>query len=105
MTCFMVMAVGVGFEPTDPVRINGFQDRHVRPLRHPTVTLNTGLISAAVQWENYRKRVFPVKIFVSGNHARTAARSLSFLTHEIVCFRRFQLSKIGVAPTGRFLYY
>ena len=30
------MAVGVGFEPTVRKAHNGFRDRPVRPLRHPT---------------------------------------------------------------------
>ena len=30
-------AEGVGFEPTEPVaRLNGFQDRRLRPLGHPS---------------------------------------------------------------------
>ena len=99
------LAVGVGFEPTDPVRINGFQDRHVRPLRHPTVALITGLISAAVLRKNYRKRVLSVKAFVSRNHSRTAGRTSLFLPDEVVYFRRFKMYKIGVAPPWRFLYH
>ena len=31
------MAVGVGFEPTVPIRYNGFRDRPIQPLSHPTV--------------------------------------------------------------------
>ncbi len=30
------MAEEVGFEPTVPIRHNGFRDRPVRPLRHPS---------------------------------------------------------------------
>lgn len=30
-----ILAVGVGFEPTDP-EVNGFQDRLLQPLGHPT---------------------------------------------------------------------
>ena len=33
-----MVAEGVGFEPTVPVsRNNGFQDRHHKPLGHPSV--------------------------------------------------------------------
>ncbi len=28
---------GVGFEPTVPIRHNGFRDRPIRPLSHPSV--------------------------------------------------------------------
>ena len=30
------MAEGVGFEPTVPIRHNGFRDRPIRPLWHPS---------------------------------------------------------------------
>ena len=30
------LAEGVGFEPTIPIRYNGFQDRRIRPLCHPS---------------------------------------------------------------------
>jgi hypothetical protein len=33
------MAEGVGFEPTAGRTCDGFQDRSVRPLRHPSRTL------------------------------------------------------------------
>ncbi len=34
---FSCLAEGVGFEPTVPIaRDSGFQDRPVRPLRHPS---------------------------------------------------------------------
>jgi hypothetical protein len=33
----IIVAEGVGFEPTDPTKgVNGFRDRPVRPLRHPS---------------------------------------------------------------------
>ena len=31
------MAEGVGFEPTEGVTLNGFQDRRFRPLSHPSI--------------------------------------------------------------------
>jgi hypothetical protein len=30
------MAVGVGFEPTEPFEFNNFQDCRFKPLSHPT---------------------------------------------------------------------
>ena len=33
----MIMADGVGFEPTDTCGIAGFQDQFHKPLGHPTI--------------------------------------------------------------------
>ncbi len=41
MTCNL--AEGVGFEPTD-VSVNGFQDRRLQPLGHPSEGKNTTII-------------------------------------------------------------
>ena len=32
----VILAEGVGFEPTIPIRYTGFQDRRNRPLCHPS---------------------------------------------------------------------
>ena len=37
---FLKMAAGVGFEPTDAINVNDFQDRHNKPLCHPAKTHN-----------------------------------------------------------------
>ena len=36
LLCFKYVAEGVGFEPTD-VSVNGFQDRRLKPLGHPSL--------------------------------------------------------------------
>jgi hypothetical protein len=52
------VAEGVGFEPTD-VSVNGFQDRRLQPLGHPSEGKNTTIIrlrkSSAVFWGKRRQ--------------------------------------------------
>ena len=36
--CKHYLAEGVGFEPTVPCEITGFQDQLLKPLGHPSVT-------------------------------------------------------------------
>jgi hypothetical protein len=44
---FMQMAEGVGFEPTE-LSLNGFQDRRLKPLGHPS-TVFAGPIASAIE--------------------------------------------------------
>jgi hypothetical protein len=41
-TIFIILAEGVGFEPTE-LSLNGFQDRHLKPLGHPSIFLAEGI--------------------------------------------------------------
>ena len=45
----LMVAEGVGFEPTVPIRHNGFRDRPIQPLSHPTVkvqhTVKSGIFN------------------------------------------------------------
>lgn len=54
-----VIAVGtatlaemVGFEPTDVVSINGFQDRHHKPLGHISIGANSEIRTHSLQITN-----------------------------------------------------
>ena len=43
------VAEGVGFEPTVPIRHNGFRDRPVRPLRHPSAPASRSAGGALIE--------------------------------------------------------
>ena len=52
------MAEGVGFEPTVPCGITGFQDQLHKPLGHPSVSDTFNIISTANPFVNGRPLVF-----------------------------------------------
>ncbi len=57
------MAEGVGFEPTE-LSFNGFQDRRLKPLGHPSESLADLLQSPHVRPEHVRDYYRPVFLLV-----------------------------------------
>ena len=62
------MAEGVGFEPTE-LSFNGFQDRRLKPLGHPSETLTDFFLSCHVRPEHFgnkHRSVCLLEIFQDG---------------------------------------
>ena len=49
------LAEGVGFEPTNPLGVSGFQDRRLRPLGHPSVLI---IVSKSILFAPLRRLDF-----------------------------------------------